>query len=99
MNVNPNYCCHPKVWVGLLFPIDIFWVFLCKTSNSGHAAEGKKEREMSSPSFLGRAEQIPVEKANTLLLSDSSIAQCFGHILLVIFFFVENWMQHQVFVF
>ena len=51
VNVNPNYSCHPKVWDGL-FPIDTFWVFLCTTSNSGHAAEGKKEGEMPSPSFV-----------------------------------------------
>lgn len=95
VNVNPNSSCHPKVWDGLLFPIDTFWVFVCTTSNSGHAAEGKKEEEKSSPSFLGRAEAIPVEKANIILLFDSSIAQCFGQISLVIFSFVEKWMQHQ----
>lgn len=50
---------------------------------------------MSSPSFLGRAEKIPVKKANTVLLSDSSIAQCFGQIWLAIFAFVQNLMQHQ----
>lgn len=85
VDVNPHFSCHPKVWDGLLFPIDIFWVFVCTTSNSGHAAEGKKEREMSSPSFLGRAEEISMEEPNTLLLSDSAIAQRFVQISIVVF--------------
>lgn len=85
VDVNPNSSCHPKVWDGVLFPIDIFWVFVCTTSNSGLAAEDKKEGEMSSISFLGRAEEIPVEKANTLLFSDSSIAQRFGQMSLMAF--------------
>lgn len=66
INVNPNYSCHPEVYRGLLFPTDIFGVFICTTPSSGHAAEGKKEGEMSSPSFLGRAEEILMENVHAL---------------------------------
>lgn len=96
VNVNFDYSCHPKVWDGLLFPIDIFWVFVCTTSNSGHAAEGKTEGEISSPRFLAKAEEIPVEKANILLLSEFSITQCFGQIRLMMVTFVGSQIQHKV---
>lgn len=96
VNVNLNYSCHPKVWNGLLFLIDIFWVFVCTTSNSGHAAEGTTEVDISSPRFLAKAEEIPVEKANILLLSESSITQCFGQIRLVMFTLVGSQIQHEV---
>lgn len=96
VNVNFDYSCHPEVWDGLLFPIDIFWVFVCTTSNSGHAAEGKTEGEISSPRFLAKAEEIPVEKANILLLSESSITQCFGQIRLMMFTLVGSQIQHKV---
>lgn len=46
------------------------------------------------PSFLGRAEEIPEEKANTLLLSECSITLRLGQISLAMFSFVENWIQH-----
>lgn len=44
---------------------------ICITSNSGHAAEGEKEGEKAVPTFLGSAEEIPVKKANTLLIVPS----------------------------
>lgn len=67
---------------------------ICTASNSGHSAEGQKEWEKALPRCLDRAEEIPVEKANTLLLSECSIIECLGQISLVTFSFVENWIQN-----
>ncbi|RLW10538.1 hypothetical protein DV515_00002252 [Chloebia gouldiae] len=56
---------------------------------------GEKEVEKALPSFLDRAEEIPVEKTNTLLLPECSITECLGQISLVMFSLVENWIRIQ----
>lgn len=93
MNANPTYSCHLEVWDGLLFSINLFGAFV-QLQALVILQRGEKEGEKALPSFLGRTEEIPVEKANTLLLSECSITQCLGQISLMMFSFVENCIQH-----